>query len=170
MSEKEEQRPSIPAELRRQILIEAGHRCAIPTCRNIVCDIHHIIPWEKCKEHNYENLIALCLICHRRADNEEIDRKSLRTYKANLRYIHEKFSHFEIDMLFGLYNLPPDKEAGWPPFLMLLIERLLDSEYVERIQSTGKVTFSGLNFNPDRLRITAKGREFIESLGLEHDW
>jgi 5-methylcytosine-specific restriction endonuclease McrA len=82
----EEQRPPIPAEIRRKVLVEAGHRCAIPTCRYIQVEIHHIIPWEHCKEHNYENLIALCPNCHARADKGEIDRKSLRLYKDNLRY------------------------------------------------------------------------------------
>lgn len=28
-----EDRPAIPAELRRRVLVKAGHRCAIPTCR-----------------------------------------------------------------------------------------------------------------------------------------
>jgi hypothetical protein len=36
---EEEARPPIPAELRRRILVEAGHRCAIPTCRHIEVDI-----------------------------------------------------------------------------------------------------------------------------------
>jgi hypothetical protein len=46
--------------------------------------VHHIVPWEKCREHAYENLIALCPNCHRRAGSGEIDRKALRIYKARL--------------------------------------------------------------------------------------
>jgi len=46
--------------------------------------VHHIVPWEICKSHDFPNLIALCPNCHRRADAEEIDRKSLRMYKARL--------------------------------------------------------------------------------------
>jgi len=72
-----EERSLIPAELRRRVLVEAGHRCAIPTCRHIDVDVHHIVPYEQCKKHEYENLIALCPNCHRRADRGEIDRKSL---------------------------------------------------------------------------------------------
>lgn len=78
------ERPAIPAEIRRRVLVESGHRCAIHTCRHPVVDIHHIIPWEQCKEHGYDNLIALCPNCHRRADAGEIDRKALRMYKAQL--------------------------------------------------------------------------------------
>ena len=72
-------RPAIPAELRRQILFECSHKCAV--CGHPQVDLHHIIPWEKCKEHRHANLIALCPNCHRRADSGDIDRKSLREYK-----------------------------------------------------------------------------------------
>ncbi len=77
-------RPPIPNELRRRVLVEAGHRCAIHTRKHTDVDVHHIIPWERCKEHSYHNLIALCPNCHRRADSGEIDRKALRMYKARL--------------------------------------------------------------------------------------
>jgi hypothetical protein len=77
-------RDAIPAEMRRAVLCEAGHRCAIATCRHPEVDIHHIIPWEACRTHDFENLLALCPNCHRRADAGEIDRKSLRIYKSRL--------------------------------------------------------------------------------------
>jgi hypothetical protein len=78
------ERPPIPTELRRRVLVEAGHRCAIHTCRHVDVDVHHITPWERCREHTYDNLIALCPNCHRRADAGDIDRMALRTYKARL--------------------------------------------------------------------------------------
>lgn len=77
-------RPSVPAELRRRVLVESGDRCAVHTCQHSDVDVHHIIPWEKCQDHSYDNLIALCPNCHRRADSGEIDRKSLRLYKARV--------------------------------------------------------------------------------------
>jgi hypothetical protein len=77
-------RPAVPAEIRRGILCEAGHRCAIPSCRHPTVDVHHIVPWEDRKSHDFENLIALCPNCHRRADAGQIDRKSLRWYKSQL--------------------------------------------------------------------------------------
>ena len=54
-------RPNIPAELKRRVLCEAGHHCAIPACRHFEVEIHHIVPWAKCKEHKYENLIPVIL-------------------------------------------------------------------------------------------------------------
>jgi len=43
-------RPPVPADLERRVLVEAGHRCAIPACGYPACEIHHIIPWKKCKK------------------------------------------------------------------------------------------------------------------------
>lgn len=164
-----EQRPAIPTPLRRRVLVEAGHRCAIPTCRHIDVDVHHIVPWETCQVHEYENLITLCPNCHRRADRGEIDRKALRMYKANLRYTHDRFSQFEVDMLFECYRAPAGKGIMWPPYLMLLVKRLLDSGYVRRIDSgPGGAFIGGMKSNPDILLITHKGREFVDSLGA--DW
>lgn len=80
-------RPPIPADIRRKILIEAGHRCAIQTCLHPSVDLHHIIPLEKCKSHTVDNLIALCQNCHARAGRGEIDKKSLFLYKARLQSI-----------------------------------------------------------------------------------
>ncbi|WP_192562824.1 HNH endonuclease [Pseudomonas gozinkensis] len=77
-------RPAIPMEIQRAVLIEAGHQCAIPACRHPRVEIHHIIPWAKCKKHEYHNLIALCPNCHTRVHDGEIDRKSLVKYKSAL--------------------------------------------------------------------------------------
>ena len=92
-----EGRPSIPAELRRAVLVEAGHRCAVPTCRQHPVDIEHIDDWAKVQQHVFENLIALCPTCHRRKGNgpDQIDRKSLRQYKANLAVINSRYGDVE---------------------------------------------------------------------------
>ena len=164
-----DQRPAIPTEVRRRVLVEAGHRCAIPTCRYIEVDAHHIIPWETCQKHEYENLIALCPNCHRRADKGDIDRKALRMYKANLRFAHDKFSQFEMDLMFELYQAPQDAVCQWPPFLMLMVKRLLDAAYIQRHEHEGGVFLGGMKASPDHLVITAGGREFIQSLGFDKE-
>lgn len=162
-----EGRPPIPTDTRRRVLVEAGHRCAIPTCRHIEVDVHHIVPWSSCREHKYENLIALCPNCHRRADQGNIDRKSLRLYKANLRFIHDKFSQLELDVLFESYKCESTEPTLWPSFMRILLKRILDAGYIEyRPQGSG-INISGLNISPDRLYITRKGREFIENIGLK---
>ncbi len=92
-------RPGIPAELKRKILVEAGHRCAIPTCRYPTTEIAHIVPWSKVEEHKYENLIALCPNDHTRADKGEIDQKSLKIYKAKIRFLTDRYSGYELNVL-----------------------------------------------------------------------
>jgi hypothetical protein len=161
-----EERPAIPAETRRRVLVEAGHRCAIPTCRYIEIDVHHIIPWEQCQKHEYENLIALCPNCHRRADRREIDRKALRLYKANLRFAHDKFSQVEVDILFELFKAGDGKHVEWPPFMHILIKRIVESGYIQIQRSQGGVFIMGMQTNPDYLVITPKGKQFITELGL----
>jgi len=163
-----EERPRIPTDLRRRVLVESGHRCAIPTCRHIDIDIHHIIPWSSSPTHRYEDLIALCPNCHRRADRGEIDRRSLRLYKANLRFTHDRFSQFEVDTLFELYAQPDEGNLLIPECLGLLIKRLLDAGYVRFGTATGGIALGDqwIVKNPLKLHITKEGRDYVNSLSL----
>ena len=133
------ERPAIPAELKRKILIEAGHRCAIPQCRFPTTEIAHIEPYEKVKEHKYENLIALCPNCHTRADKGEIDRKSLRIYKCILQRLTDKYERFELNVL---NELSQNKQVVMAGNMLLLIKNLLDEQLVE-IRG-GKVILEGI--------------------------
>ncbi|TEU15099.1 MAG: HNH endonuclease, partial [Anaerolineales bacterium] len=73
-------RPSIPAEIKRKVFIESGHRCAVDGTP-IPLERAHIIPWHKSREHKAEDLICLCANCHQRADLEKWGEKTLREYK-----------------------------------------------------------------------------------------
>ena len=164
--EETESRPPIPADIKRRVLVEAGHRCAIPTCRHIEVEVHHIVPWAKCMTHEYDNLIALCPNCHSRADRKDIDPTSLRLYKINLRFAHDKFSQLEIDVLFEANLCQPGQSMDWPPFMRILIKRILDAGFVEiPDRQNGGVFVNKMRIDPDRLFITDKGREFIQGLG-----
>ncbi|MEQ1849935.1 MAG: HNH endonuclease signature motif containing protein [Candidatus Peribacteraceae bacterium] len=117
-------RSQIPTELKRKVLLEAGHRCAIPTCQHSTTEIAHIIPWAKVTEHQFENLIALCPNCHTRFDNGEIDKKSMMQYKANL-----KSDKPQLDLEAVTVNVPnPNPEIGY------------DSEYILRIRTPYTIT------------------------------
>ena len=73
-------RPSIPVEIRREVLVESGHRCAV--CGEpLPLELAHIVPWRKIKEHTSDNLICLCANCHERADKEKWTQKDLHEYK-----------------------------------------------------------------------------------------
>jgi HNH endonuclease len=70
----------IPADVERQVLIEAGHRCAVCGAE-IPLERAHIIAWRKSQDHSAGNLICLCANCHGRADAEGWGEKTLRQYK-----------------------------------------------------------------------------------------
>lgn len=146
------------------MLVESGHRCALPTCRSIIVEVHHIEPWEKCKNHKYENLIALCPNCHTRAHLGDIDRKSLLLYKANLRFSHGRFSQLEVDVLFECSKMRSNK-IPWSPFNMLLIKRLIDSGYIEYEITRNEARINGVKSSADYVSISKNGIDYIESLG-----
>src|SRR6185436_16552336 len=73
-------RPRIPAAIERQVLIDAGHRCAVCGIE-LPLELAHIIPWSRSKEHSADNLLCLCANCHSRADAEKWGEATLREYK-----------------------------------------------------------------------------------------
>src|SRR4051812_48640268 len=114
-------RPPIPASLKRQVLIEAGHRCAIPTCKQTTTEIAHIIQWAKVKNHEFDNLIALCPNCHSRYDKGEIDRKSMVQYKLNLSVINGRYGDLEQRVLRHFSFVPQPDEISLPKSLDILL-------------------------------------------------
>lgn len=90
------ERDSIPAQTKRAVLVEAGHRCSIPTCRATTTEIAHIVPWAESRDNSFENLIALCPNCHTRYDQKsEIDRRSMELYKRNLGILSNRYGDIE---------------------------------------------------------------------------
>ncbi|MER6216825.1 HNH endonuclease [Streptomyces sp. NPDC001674] len=78
-------RTRVPRPLARQLFVESGHRCAIPTCRATPLEIAHIVPWRHVKRHDFHNMIVLCPNCHTRFDRGAIDRQAMFRYKELLR-------------------------------------------------------------------------------------
>jgi hypothetical protein len=149
-------RPSIPQRLKREILLEAGHRCAIPTCRQTPVEIAHIVSWATVKEHTFDNLIALCPTCHTRYDKKEIDRQSMCQYKANLSVLNGRYGDIEIRAL-RYFADNPDVESIWLiKGFDILIMYLIDDGLLDRV--TGIPNMSGGH----HYFITPKGREFID--------
>ena len=90
------QREAVSADVIRAVLVEAGHRCAIPTCRATTTEIAHIVPWAKFQDNSFENLIVLCPNCHTRFDQKkEIDRMAMKMYKHNLGILNNRYGEFE---------------------------------------------------------------------------
>jgi 5-methylcytosine-specific restriction endonuclease McrA len=78
-------RPAIPRGIDRAVRLEAGHRCAIPTCRATAgLQIHHIKPYARVKAHEFANVILVRSNCHSRITNGEIDRPVSSSLQSKL--------------------------------------------------------------------------------------
>ena len=73
-------RPAIPIDVKRQVLFECCHRCAVDGVP-VQLENAHIIPWCETQDHRPENLVCLCALCHDRSHREGWDEKTLRMYK-----------------------------------------------------------------------------------------
>ncbi|MEZ0353985.1 HNH endonuclease signature motif containing protein [Mycobacterium sp. pR1184] len=78
-------------EVKRRVLVEAAHRCAVPTCRNPTTEIAHIVSETQRRDDSFDNLIALCPSCQ----GKGIARQSIRTYKRNLGILNSRYSDLE---------------------------------------------------------------------------
>jgi len=149
--------------------MEAGHRCAIPTCHQVPAVIAHIIPWEQVKKHSFDNLIALCPTCHSRFDRGEIDRKAMEQYKANLSVLNGRYGDLEQRVLRFFAKYPDADEIELPGGLDILLMYLLEDGLLTATRSRGAARIAGVPVLAFKLyRPTDKGRQFIEKwLGAE---
>lgn len=163
-----EGRPAIPAELRRHVLVEAGHRCAVPTCRQHPVDIEHIDDWANVKEHRFENLIALCPTCHRRKGNgpDQIDRKALRQYKANLAILNSRYGDLErrVIEMFGQQLRAGQPQTGIKlgPGSEIHVMYLIQDGYLLRVTPMGPRLVIGGYDSAEYYRLTPAGAELVQ--------
>lgn len=148
-------RPVIPKQIQREVLIESGHRCAIPTCRQTTTEIAHIIPWSKIKKHEFDNLIALCPNCHSRFDKGEIDGISMIQYKLNLSIINSRYGDLEQRVLRHFSCVPQPENIYIPKSLDILLMYILQDGLIEKDE------FNSVMGDYDIYELTEKGKAFI---------
>ena len=96
-------RKSLPVDVKRTVLHEAGYKCGNPVCRTILTlDIHHLIPVSRAGEDQAHNLLALCPNCHALHHQGNIPEESLRTWKMLLLALNEALDRKSIDLLLAL--------------------------------------------------------------------
>ena len=100
---KKTTRTPIPATLRREVLAEAGYRCAVPTCRTILAiDLHHIIEVREGGGSEQSNLLALCPTCHALYTRGTISRDAVNVWKTILVALNHAFDKESISNLLFL--------------------------------------------------------------------
>jgi hypothetical protein len=93
------------------VLIEAGYRCAVPTCRTLlIVDLHHIVPVRSGGANTAGNLIALCPTCHGLFERNKIPADAIRAWKAVLVSLSAAFDRTTIDDLLFLRRVTSERK------------------------------------------------------------
>ena len=159
----------IPAEIRRTVLLESGHACAIPTCQFPATEFAHIEPFSKIKKHDVSNIVALCPNHHHLFDQKKmIDRKAIKIYKLKLQFLNKRYTKYELRLLTLLAEKPAVVASGEIETMGLLMDGLIENAKTFESQSivltdnkTGKKTFEHDFVQSFAARLTQKGRDFI---------
>jgi hypothetical protein len=98
-------RAAIPENIKREVLTEAGFRCAVPTCRTILAiDLHHIVEVSDNGSNEAYNLLALCPTCHALHHRGTIPKESIKVWKGMLVSLNGAFDKATIDDLLFLFK------------------------------------------------------------------
>jgi hypothetical protein len=153
------ERKRIPSNVRTQVLTEAGYRCAVPTCRELLLlDLHHIYQVSERGKDEAANLLALCPTCHAYYHRGHISRDAIFAYKSTLVAINRAFDLEAIDRLMFLDSLTKD-------FLIVSGDGVL---HFDRLISAGLASFSSKSNNNGLLvtyavNLSPKGKMLIEA-------
>ncbi|QWL29513.1 HNH endonuclease [Rathayibacter toxicus] len=151
--------------------MEAGHRCAVPTCKQTAAlQFAHIVPWSEARSHEFGNMIVLCAICHARYDTRgEIDRKSILGYKSNLAVLNSRYGELERRLLnwFGRDPSAHYVDLDRSIETRLQLSFLINDGLLElwEIEGGAEMVVNGFTVGKkDHYIITRRGREMIRHL------
>lgn len=173
-----QERKNLPLNLVTGVLTEAGYRCAVPTCRNILAlDMHHIWEVNAGGPDTLANLIALCPTCHALYHRGTIQKESIYAWKEMLVALGRAFDVGAIDQLMFLSIYPRDEVAvsgdGILGFARLIAAGLVSYKRVKQPYHQDGVTRSEeLSIAHDMsagfpilylVELTRKGRQLVEA-------
>lgn len=161
----------IPAEIRRAVLLESGHACAIPTCQFPATEFAHIEPFSQVKKHEVSNIIALCPNHHHLYDQKKmIDRKAMKAYKIKLQLLNNRYTKYELRLLTVLAEKPAVLASGEIEAMGLLKDGLIENAFTFSTSTititnnnTGEKVWEDSFVNSFSAKLTKKGQEFIEA-------
>jgi hypothetical protein len=154
-------RKSIPVDIKRLVLHEAGYKCASPVCRGILTlDIHHLVPVSENGDNEPDNLLALCPTCHALHHQKIISRESIRSWKMLLLAINEAYDRKAIDLLLALDKVGRVYMSGDG---LVDCAALVAADMVEFQQHHWKSSPSGVLNLPCEVTLTERGRAFISA-------
>lgn len=154
-------------------MLEAGYRCAIPTCRTVQpLEIEHIVDYATVQNHEFHNMIVLCANCHRLkgSGSRNLDRKALLQLKANLGRINQRYNDTERRILEYFVENGLDATVVLPGSDVLFSYLVKDEILFFKEESIGTllVTYGHPEekfFVTGGYQLTKKGKEFVAKYG-----
>ena len=148
-----------PVSIRRELLVEAKHSCAICRERTPI-EFHHIIEFSTLGHYDSQYMLAVCPTDHALCTKGIIDRKAQYQYKANLsstnRNDGEEF----------LYSIGP-ANFSWEDLRQIIIS-LHDSVVVRISQGESKFDFSEVNIDRKN-EINRIGENYYNTVIVRHE-
>ncbi len=132
-------------------------------------EIVHIVPYAKTQDNSFENLIALCPTCHTRFDTGQIERQSMRQYKANLSVVSSRYSDLERRVIEFFVDNPQYDTIFLPGGLQLLLGYLVKDGLLE-IRAKLFPAIAGSIFTNDEYHLTDAGQEFVGLFEVTSHW
>lgn len=158
----ESSRKSIPDNIRRQVLIEAGYRCGVPTCRNILAiDLHHIVEVHQNGGNEPANLLALCPTCHALYHRGTYSKEAIYAWKQVLVSLSFAFDQETIDLMLFLYKIKDDRTFLIKQEALLQFARLIGNDLVSFRWSQSSVEH--VYYTGYKVSLSAKGLHLIEA-------
>ncbi|MEL7979575.1 HNH endonuclease signature motif containing protein [Vreelandella titanicae] len=169
----ERERPYMPAEVRRQVMTEAGHCCIVQHCNEHIVEIHHID--ENRENNDPSNLAVLCDKHHKLAHNKAISRMDLRKYKELLSAPrhpapvscsdHDKKLLKEINEIFSYETILLIKNEQFGKFVR---EEVINPFYMLFHRSEDPLfKFTDQKLESLRLEVLKKGQKLIHHFGQQ---
>jgi len=158
-NKKGKERKKLSVQTTTIVLTEAGYRCAVPTCRQILAlDLHHMWEVSAGGGNDPSNLIALCPYCHNLYHRGTISADAIYAYKSMLVALSRAFDLDAVDRLLFLTPLAKD-------FLIVSGDGLL---HFARLIAAGLASVEQKANNNDQfvtyaINISKKGRLLIEA-------
>lgn len=161
-------RSSIPQDVRREVLTEAGYRCAVPTCRTIfVLDLHHMDKVSDGGGNTADNLIALCPTCHGLHHRGAIPQEAIRVWKGMLVTLNRAFDKDAMEMLLFLtLKEQEERPYGFTSDCVMRCAGLINAGLVvtDTFWDQDETRYLRSNSGADHtLRLTERGRLVVEA-------
>ena len=167
-------RKSLSQTVRELVLMEAGYKCANPTCRHILTlELHHIVWIRDDGTNDPDNLLALCPNCHSLHTSGHIPERAIHTWKQLLVSLNST-SRITADLLLVLYDeerrvdRAEDASKVAPPFRFTgdglpALAGLITAELLTISKRYSGVAYFGASMPSFEVRLTDKGRRFVQA-------